>query len=118
MTRFRGILDGSGPWLSSGALMRPNGYHLIIWQFFARERDGQWGRLVLEEKFKAPGEAPWVMDISSPRLSRLAGMSRRTLAGWPGPVVEMLLRTKAPEERCMPRGGCQCRPAAPADMRG
>ena len=92
---LRSILDGSGPWLSHGALMRPNGYHLIIWQFFARERDGQWGRLVLEENSKHLAKGLGYADVLTMALSP-AGMAR-ALAGWPGPVIEMLLRTKTPE---------------------
>ena len=90
---LRGILDGSGPWLSIGMPMYPDGYELIIWQFFARERDGQWGLSVLEQNVKELTQRLGHVDnwyVASP-----AGVAR-TLANWPGPVIEMLLRTKGP----------------------
>jgi tetratricopeptide (TPR) repeat protein len=92
---LRRILDGAGPRLSSGVLMRPNGYYLIIWQFFARERDGQWGRLVLEENSKHLAKALGYGDLLTAALSP-ADMAR-ALAAWPGPIIEMLLRMKTPE---------------------
>lgn len=91
---LRSLLDGSGPWLSNGAPLRPNGHFLLVWQFFARERDGQWGRLVLEENSKRLASKLGYGDV----IGNVAPANvARALADWPGPIVEMLLRTKTPE---------------------
>ena len=73
--------------------MYPEGYYLIIWQFFARERDGQWGRLVFRRMQRSWRRA-WAMGTIPDGPCRAW---RESFAAWPGPVIEMLLRTKTPE---------------------
>lgn len=95
----RGVLDSllkddPSAWLSSTVPMRPNGYHLIAWQFFARERDGQSGREALSENTRSLTRRLGYADVF-----RVLGPEHvaRTLAEWPGPVIAMLLGTQTPE---------------------
>ena len=87
---LRGLFDGSGPWLSNGVRLYPNVHHLIVWQHVARERTGQDDRKELTENLL--------------RLARRQGYSTasddamaKSRANWPGPIIDMFLRTRTPE---------------------
>jgi tetratricopeptide (TPR) repeat protein len=86
---LRGLLDG-GAWLSNGVPLVPNVHHLILWQHVARERLGQGDREELNENLK---QLAGKLGYSSSSSESLA----KSRTSWPGPVIDMVLRTRTPE---------------------
>lgn len=86
---LRGLLDGTGPWLSNGVPLFPNVHHLILWQHLARERAGQ-------DDYKE-----WNENLT--QLAKALGYSsasresiEKSRTAWPGPIIDMFLRTRTP----------------------
>jgi tetratricopeptide (TPR) repeat protein len=100
---IRAMLDGRfpngdpGPWLSYGLAFTPAIYQMIVWQQVARQRAGDGDRSEFAHSLQQAGYAlkrgtiPIVLPLSPEDVA--AGR-----VAWPGPVIDLFLGLKTPEQ--------------------
>jgi tetratricopeptide (TPR) repeat protein len=98
---YRAMMDDAfpgdpGPWLGSGLLFTPHIYQLIVWQHVARQRAGDDDRSELQDSLRQLGAALKGSDILTGAVS--AGNMLASRLHWPGPVIDLFLGLKTPEQ--------------------